>query len=159
MQEQTGLKFVFDMDGIVLIDEIETHLHIELQRTILRFLTTLFPNIQFIITTHSPFVLNSLDNVAIYDLEHFTLVENGLTDLSYTGIVEGYFNTENLSVEISNKFNRYKKLVIKDYLTDADYAELARLEDDLDEIPDFLEIGITCEYERLKLEFQKKEEG
>ena len=54
---------------LLLIDEIETHLHLELQKKILSFLTTLFPNIQFIVSTHSPFILNSLENAVIYDLE------------------------------------------------------------------------------------------
>lgn len=43
-------------------------------------LTTVFPNIQFIVTAHSPFILNSLENVVIYDLEKRLLVENGLED-------------------------------------------------------------------------------
>jgi hypothetical protein len=45
----------YSVPGVVLIDEIETHLHIELQKQILPFLTDFFPNIQFIVTTHSPF--------------------------------------------------------------------------------------------------------
>ena len=81
MEKQTNRTFQFDMAGIVLIDEIETHLHLELQKRILELLTTMFPNIQFIISTHSPFVLNSLENVVIYDLENHLLVENGLVDL------------------------------------------------------------------------------
>lgn len=70
----------YSTEGIVLIDEIETHLHLELQRVILPFLTELFPNIQFIVTTHSLFVLNSIDNAVIYDLETQKLVEDGLAN-------------------------------------------------------------------------------
>lgn len=62
-------NYVFDTEGIVLIDELETHLHIELQKKILPFLTEFFPSVQFIVTTHSPFVLNSIDDAVIYDLE------------------------------------------------------------------------------------------
>ena len=47
-------------------------------------------NKTFIVSTHSPFILNSLDNVIIYDLENHLLVENGLSDVPYDGIVEGY---------------------------------------------------------------------
>ena len=35
------------MEGVVFVDEIETHLHLELQKEILLILTKLFPNIQF----------------------------------------------------------------------------------------------------------------
>ena len=84
----------YDLEGIVLIDEIETHLHVELQKQIVPILTGLFPNIQFIMTTHSPFILNSASNAVIYDLEKHTLVENGLTNLPYEGIVESYFGVD-----------------------------------------------------------------
>ncbi|MGL4873713.1 MAG: AAA family ATPase, partial [Clostridium sp.] len=66
-KERKGLAY--NTEGIVLIDELETHLHIELQKNILPFLTKFFPKIQFIITTHSPFIINSLENVVVYDLE------------------------------------------------------------------------------------------
>ncbi|MEH1901161.1 MAG: AAA family ATPase [Nostoc sp.] len=51
------------ISGIVLIDEIDLHLHIELQKEILPQLLKLFPKIQFIITTHSPFFILGLDAV------------------------------------------------------------------------------------------------
>jgi predicted ATP-binding protein involved in virulence len=48
--------------GVVLIDEIELHLHPVWQRLVLPRLVKIFPNIQFIVTTHSPQVLGELDN-------------------------------------------------------------------------------------------------
>lgn len=158
MEKQTGRKFRYDMPGIVFVDEIETHLHLALQKKILKLLTTMFPNVQFIVTTHSPFVLNSLDDVVIYDLEQHLLVENGLSDVPYDGIVEGYFNASVLSDKLKEKFTRYKALVNKDLLTDEDFGEIADLEMFLDEIPDYLALGITTEYHRLKLELSKRED-
>lgn len=149
-------KHTYDLEGIVLIDEIETHLHVELQKQIVPILTELFPNIQFIMTTHSPFILNSAENAVIYDLENKTLVENGLTNLPYEGIVEGYFGVDTLSNELHAKFNQYKTLVRTEHLTDADYAAIAELEYYLDEIPDFLAVDISAEYAQLKLEFENR---
>lgn len=146
-----------DIEGIVLIDEIETHLHLELQKIILPFLIELFPNTQFIVSTHSPFILNSIDNAVIFDLENKTLVQNGLANLPYEGIVEGYFNTDRLSTELQNKFYRYKELVSKQNLSDNDYAEIMELQIYLDEIPDYLALDIAAEYSRLKLEFNNRE--
>lgn len=57
MQSQNNVVRAYEKEGIVLIDEIETHLHLELQRVILPILTTIFPNIQFVVTTHSPLFL------------------------------------------------------------------------------------------------------
>lgn len=158
MEKQTNRKFQYDLPGIVLIDEIETHLHLELQKKILGLLTTMFPNIQFIVTTHSPFILNSLENVVIYDLEQHLLVENGLADIPYDGIVEGYFKANMLSDKLKEKFARYQVLVHKETLTDNDFEEIANLEMFLEEIPDYLALGITTEYQRLKLEFSKRED-
>ncbi len=49
------------ISGIVMIDEIDLHLHIDLQREVLVNLIKLFPKVQFIVTTHSPFFLNGID--------------------------------------------------------------------------------------------------
>ncbi len=45
-----------NIKGLVLIDEVEKHLHITLQKNILPQLLSLFPNVQFIISSHSPFL-------------------------------------------------------------------------------------------------------
>ena len=156
MEAQSGLRTEFDMEGIVLVDEIETHLHLELQKKILPVLTELFPNIQFIITTHSPFILSSLDDAVIYDLENRTLVRNGLKNLPYEGIVEGYFRVDALSKELREKFERYKALVSKDELSDEEYEEIDHLEYYLDEIPDYLAQELTAEYSKMKLEFENR---
>jgi predicted ATP-binding protein involved in virulence len=56
-------------EGIVLIDEIELHLHPQWQRGIVPKLTQTFPNCQFIITTHSPQVISDVKHDNIYILE------------------------------------------------------------------------------------------
>ena len=156
MEAQTRLRDAFDTEGIVLIDEIETHLHLELQKKIFPILTKLFPNLQFIITTHSPFILNSLENAVIYDLEKNILVKEGMQKLPYEGIVEGYFGADRLSDELRKKYERYVSLVNKKELTDAEYAEIDSLEYYLDEIPDYLAAEFMAEYNRLKLEFANR---
>lgn len=158
MQNQTQRSFDFNLSGIVLIDEIETHLHLELQKNIMPLLTTIFPNIQFIVTSHSPFILNSLENIVIYDLENHLLVENGLENVPYDGIVEGYFGADKMSHTLKEKFEQYKKLVKKESLSDEEINRIAELELYLDEIPDYLAIGIATEYQRLKLEFLNRED-
>lgn len=146
----------YDIEGLVLIDEIESHLHVELQKKIVPILMKLFPNIQFILTTHSPFILNSTPNAVVYDLENSTLVKDGLTNLPYEGIVEGYFGVDLLSQELRKKFDEYRTLVNKPELTDADFARIAELELYLDEVPDYLALDFSEEYSRLKLEFSKR---
>lgn len=158
MQNRTRRSFDFNLPGIVLIDEIETHLHLELQKNIMPLLTTVFPNIQFIVTSHSPFILNSLENAVIYDLENCTLVKDGLENVPYDGIVEGYFGADKLSNALKVKFEQYKCLVKKKGLSDDEISKIAELELYLDEIPDYLAIGFATEYQQLKLEFMKRED-
>lgn len=128
----------------------------ELQKSILNLLTSIFPKIQFVISTHSPFVLNSLDDVVIYDLENDIIVENGLSNIPYAGIVEGYFKANVMSDMLKNKYEKYKQLVKKEKLSDDDFEEIADLELFLNEIPDYLALDITTEYQRLKIEFEER---
>lgn len=53
-----------NIQGIVLIDEIDKHLHVRLQREVLPKLLSLFPNVQFITTSHSPFLNIGLNEIA-----------------------------------------------------------------------------------------------
>ena len=158
MEKQITTVFDFSIPGIVLIDEIETHLHLALQKKILGLLTTIFPNVQFIVSTHSPFVINSIEDAIIYDLEKHLLVTNGLSNVPYAGIVEGYFDSDTMSNSLKEKFERYKILVNKKELSDDDFEEISELEMYLDEIPDYLALNITTEYQRLKLALRSRED-
>lgn len=124
----------YDVEGIVLIDELETHLHIELQKKILPFLTTFFPRIQFIVTTHSPYILNSVSNAKAYDLERCVELD-GLTLYSADALAEGYFEADEYADELKQKIERYKHLVETAEPTEAERAERARLRSELRGIP------------------------
>ncbi|MCM1236895.1 MAG: AAA family ATPase [Ruminococcus flavefaciens] len=107
----------YNIEGIVLIDEIETHLHIALQKKIMPFLTEFFPRIQFIITTHSPYILNSLANAKVYDLENCVELED-LSAYSADALAEGYFEADAYSDKLKEKLRRYKELKEKQDLTE-----------------------------------------
>jgi predicted ATP-binding protein involved in virulence len=64
-----GLKNPLYGFGVVLIDEIELHLHPKWQREIIPALTRTFPNCQFIVTTHSPQVIGEIKPQGIYILD------------------------------------------------------------------------------------------
>lgn len=50
-----------DISGIVIIDEIDLHLHPELEQVVLQRFMKTFPHVQFIVSTHSPLVLTDID--------------------------------------------------------------------------------------------------
>ena len=64
-----GITNFKTLRGIVIIDEIEKHLHPKLQLKVLKCLRTHFPKVQFIVTTHSPLVISSADDVPTVFLE------------------------------------------------------------------------------------------
>lgn len=59
-------KKMFELSGLLLADEVENHMHPLWQKKILGIIRKLFPNLQIILTTHSPFVVASMDGAKIY---------------------------------------------------------------------------------------------
>lgn len=68
-----------NINGIVLIDEVDKHLHITLQKEILPKLFGLFPNIQFIVSSHSPFLNMGLADTMVERSQIIDLDNNGIT--------------------------------------------------------------------------------
>jgi len=147
---------IYNAQGIVLIDEIETHLHLDMQKRILPFLTNIFPQIQFIITTHSPFILTSIDNAVIYDLEKRNLVED-LSAYSYEGIVEYYFNADMYSDEVKSKFERYKALLEMINKNEDEMEEFAGIVTYLQQIPAKASEELVYAFRELELKRKSKQ--
>jgi predicted ATP-binding protein involved in virulence len=93
---QLSSNTIDEIYGVVLIDEIDAHLHVSLQRKILSFLTRSFPKVQFVVSTHSPFVVSSVREAVIFDLSTLEQVED-LSMYSYESILSGLFNTAPVS--------------------------------------------------------------
>lgn len=64
-----GRNALRETEGVVLIDEIDLHLHPQWQRQVVDDLKKVFPKLQFITTTHSPFIIQSLQEDELIDLE------------------------------------------------------------------------------------------
>ena len=142
----------FDLEGVVLIDEIETHLHVDLQKKILPFLTDFFPKLQFIVTTHSPFVLSSLSNATICDLEK-KIVTTDLSGYSYDTLLESYFETDKYSEEVKTKVSRLEELMNLSEKTVQQKEELLNLKDYFDNVPKYLSTAreLTAKLQELEL--------
>ena len=149
MQHKNQLTRAYECEGIVLVDEIETHLHLELQKVIMPLLTEIFPNIQFIVTTHSPFVLSSLSNAVAFDLEHQEIIED-LTEYSYESLAEGYFGVKTASSYMGMQLNRLEELLKKEMLSLSEKTELKDLICDFDKIPEVVSPKIIGRYLQLK---------
>ena len=149
MQHKNQLTRAYECEGIVLVDEIETHLHLELQKVIMPLLTKIFPHIQFIVTTHSPFVLSSLSNAVAFDLEHQEIIED-LTEYSYESLAEGYFGVKTASSYMGMQLDRLEELLKKEMLSLSEKSELKDLICDFDKIPEVVSPKIIGRYLQLK---------
>lgn len=70
LNPQLGESVLEKTPGIILIDEIDLHLHPEWQQTILKDLQTVFPMVQFVVTSHAPAVINSVKKESIRILDN-----------------------------------------------------------------------------------------
>ncbi|WP_122435288.1 AAA family ATPase [Pseudomonas viridiflava] len=96
--------------GIAFIDEIDAHLHVSIQRKIFSFLSCAFPRIQFIVTTHSPFVVSSVSDAVIYDLSSLQQTDD-LSMFSYESILAGLFDVLPISEILKNKILELSSLL------------------------------------------------
>ena len=78
LNEQDGGEAPALVEGVILIDEIDLHLHPRWQRVALKGLRTVFPRLQLIVTTHSPQVLSSAENRQVRHLVGGKIQEHGV---------------------------------------------------------------------------------
>jgi predicted ATP-binding protein involved in virulence len=95
---------------ILLLDEIEVHLHPKWQYQILPLVQKVFPNAQIFLSTHSPFILNSIDNAKIYKLNSI----NGISKLEDVILSNTGHSYNYVYENILETFNRFSAATMKD---------------------------------------------
>ncbi len=130
--------------AIVLVDEIDLHMHPKWQRDIMQFLTDRFPNTQFIVTAHSPLVVQAAqdanivllqregDQVKIINNNDLEIIENWRVDQVLTSVFE---MPSARPAKIEPLLQRRKELLTKPKLTASDRAELKELEAKIGTLP------------------------
>ena len=141
----------YNPKGVVVIDEIESHLHISLQEKILPVLTQMFPNLQFIIATHSPAVIASISNATIYDLTLKRTVNENLTGIPYNVLMKSHFGiASEYSIDVTEKLNTVKEFISKSTLTTEEKNKLENLVKELQSLSPDLALDVHLEIERRK---------
>lgn len=97
-----------DTPGVVLIDEIDLHLHPKWQRIIVGDLKRIFPNCQFIVTTHSPFIIQSLKAEELIRLDDEMEIEKDPLRESIEDVTENYMGVD--EVERSVQFKKMEQV-------------------------------------------------
>lgn len=125
-------------DGIVLIDEIELHLHPRWQRQIISALRNTFPNIQFIITTHSPQVLSEIKQNELFILADNQVYQPSTNPIGRdtNAILEEIMGTSKRPQIIEDLSEQYFSFINQQLWTDAENTkrQLLALLDETDPI-------------------------
>lgn len=145
-----GSKFFLEGEGVVLIDEVDLHLHPGWQRMVLPKLTATFPNCQFIVSTHSPQILGEVDASQIRILTqdenndiHYSIPQQA-KGLTSNEVLDELMNTSDDLPTLSRNAGVEKQLntlfkLIDDEQFEQAKAEIARLKTELHgDIPDIV---------------------
>ena len=122
LNEQDGGEAPSKIEGVVLIDEIDLHLHPRWQRVVLDGFRNIFPRLQFVVTTHSPQVLSSALNRQVRLIRDGKLWPNTIhvEGRDSNSIMREYFGTDDRDAEGANKLSALDDAI------DAGNAEEAR---------------------------------
>ena len=109
---------LFKIEGVLLIDEIENHLHPKWQKNVIGIIRKHFPNLQIILTTHSPFVVSSVNDAKIYVCvskgDHSEVVDETADYSNYPVddvLGTGVFDVDPFSKKISEKLEERKRAI------------------------------------------------
>lgn len=126
-----------ETEGVVLIDELDLHLHPNWQRRVVSDLISLFPKLQFVATTHSPFIVQSLDGHGLINLDHTSVLEKRKEPYSIEDIAEETMGVDTPQrskrfLEMENKARDYYKLL--DKYGDEQHSDVVQTKAELDRI-------------------------
>lgn len=125
--------------AIVLIDEIDLHLHPEWQRKIIKFLSDQFPRTQFIATTHSPLIVQSAENINLVILEKqedHVIIKQRPDIKTFKGWTVEEILTELMGMDDKTLSDAYLKSMhqFDEALDEDDYHKAKQAYDELDKI-------------------------
>ena len=127
-------------EAVVLVDELDLHLHPKWQRDIVPTLSKVFPRVQFIVTTHSPHVLQSMADVNLYVLRRdetsgeITVERSDVTDFTGWTVEEILSETMELKDGVRSVVYNEKKRAFENALKAKDRQAAERLYAELEQM-------------------------
>ncbi|MDX8377365.1 MAG: AAA family ATPase [Mariprofundales bacterium] len=101
-------------DGVVLIDEVDLHLHPQWQRKLINRLRSTFPNCQFILTTHAPLVISDAKNILCYALDNGEVSElDNLFGLDANEVLLGVMDTDIRNADVQKKLDVLLECIVE----------------------------------------------
>lgn len=149
LNPQLGIKVLKDTEGIVMIDEVDLHLHPALQHRILSDLKEIFPKVQFIVTTHAPAVISSAKSENLVILENYEVAgaDAEIYGNDINSILKGIMGASDRNPVIAELFEKFYAL-----LNERQYDEAEKILDEIDEQRDYHDKEVAANRVKLKLE-------
>lgn len=139
-----GEAVLRETPGIVLIDEVDQHLHPQWQKRIINDLRSLFPQVQFIVTTHAPSVINTVKTRNMRILDNYQIDNIGIEvyGRDSNSIIRSVMKGEERPAEIMEKFKAFYDLLSKEEYQKAEKCLNAIEEEIGDNDPEL----VSCRY-------------
>lgn len=139
-----------ETSGVILIDEIDLHLHPAWQKRILADLTQIFPKVQFIVSTHAPAVINSIhsENLVILKDSQVLAAGSQVYGKDVKSVLAEIMGVDDRPDEISQLFSEFYSA-----LDSKEYVAAGQVLDQIDELRDYHDPEVAkC---RVKLKMEK----
>lgn len=138
-----------ETDGVILIDEIDLHLHPQWQKRILKDLTEVFPKVQFIVSTHAPAVINSVRSENLVILKDSQVVSAGsqVYGKDVKSVLKEIMGVDDRPDSISQMFKNFDAA-----LEGKDYSGAEHILNQLDELREYHDPEVARCRVKLKVE-------
>lgn len=149
LNPQMGIDVIEKTDGVILIDEVDLHLHPAWQHRILGDLQEIFPRVQFIVTTHAPAVISSAKSENLMILKDYEVLDASVEIYGndVNSILKDIMGAPDRNPAISKLFSRFYSL-----LNDGKYDMAEKILDEIDGQRDYHDKEVAAGRVKLKLE-------
>lgn len=138
-----GMDCCHETDGVVLIDEVDQHLHPELQTVVLKSLHRAFPKLQFIVSSHAPMVLSSVETNEENEVFHLQYKDGSYTampivtyGMDASTILEAYMGNRSRVAEVEESLRHLFGLIDEEKFNEAKEVLASMREKYSDTIPE-----------------------
>ena len=149
LNPQLGIYVIEKTDGVILIDEVDLHLHPAWQHRILGDLQEIFPRVQFIVTTHAPAVISSAKSENLVILKDYEVLDANaeIYGNDVNSILKDIMGVSERNPVIAGLFSQFYSL-----LNDGQYDEAEKILDEIDGQRDYHDKEVAADRVKLKLE-------
>lgn len=149
LNPQLGIQVLEKSGGLVLIDEIDLHLHPAWQQRVLDNLTEIFPRVQFIVSTHAPAVIHSVrtENLRILNGNQVNQVYGQVYGKDIQSVLNEIMDAKERPEKVTGLFDRFYQLLEENKLDEAE-----KVLDELDVLREYHDPEVAGCRVKLKLE-------